>query len=81
MSIGIYKHMLADKARYGLTINVLATRVMPTLIPVVVSEDLDDDEFAFVSELLQEMLDQVTAGQRIKLKMEKVDSPSFEKKM
>lgn len=68
--------MLEDKSRYGLTISVLATKVMPLIIPAVISPDLEEDDFSFVTNLLQEMLDQVTNGQRIKLKSEKVNSSS-----
>lgn len=35
----IYKHMLSDK-KFGLTHNLLATKVMPTLIPLTVSPGL-----------------------------------------
>lgn len=35
--------MLGDK-RYGLTVNLLATKVMPSLIPVVVSPALKLDQ-------------------------------------
>lgn len=40
---GIYKQMMSDK-RYGLTINILATKVLPALTPVVVSPNLKLDE-------------------------------------
>lgn len=36
---GIYRRMMADK-RYGLTVNLLATKVLPILIPVAVSPAL-----------------------------------------
>lgn len=35
--------MLSDK-RYGLNINILATKVMPTLIPAIVSPNLRIDD-------------------------------------
>lgn len=40
---GIYKQMMSDK-RYGLTVNILATKVLPALTPVVVSPNLKLDE-------------------------------------
>ena len=40
---GIYKQMMSDK-RYGLTINIIATKVLPALTPVVVSPNLKLDE-------------------------------------
>ncbi|GFV90219.1 transposable element Tcb2 transposase [Trichonephila clavipes] len=41
--VRIYKFMLGDK-RYGLTVNLLASKVMPSLIPVVVSPSLKLDQ-------------------------------------
>lgn len=40
---GIYKRMLGDK-RYGLTVHLLATKVLPVLIPVAVSPALKLDQ-------------------------------------
>ncbi|CAN8006137.1 unnamed protein product [Ixodes pacificus] len=71
----IYKHMLSDK-RYGLTVNLIATKVMPALIPVVVSPALKLDQFTSLIELLQEMLEHVSKSQRNKLKLEKLSIPS-----
>lgn len=62
--------MLDDKARYGLTIGILATKVMPAIMPMLVNDELGDEDFVYVSELLQEMLDHVRKGQRSKLKLE-----------
>ncbi|KAL3196153.1 hypothetical protein MRX96_015565 [Rhipicephalus microplus] len=73
--VRIYKHMLSDK-RYGLTVNLLATKVMPALIPVVVSPALKLDQFTSLIELLQEMLEHVSKSQRNKLKLEKLSIPS-----
>ena len=39
----IYKHMLSDK-KFGLTHNLLATKVMPTLIPHSVSPGLNIEQ-------------------------------------
>lgn len=44
--------MLADK-RYGLSINVIATKVLPLLIPQLVNPQLQYDDFCFVHEVLQ----------------------------
>ncbi|XP_067120668.1 SCY1-like protein 2 isoform X3 [Centruroides vittatus] len=73
--VRIYKHMLGDK-RYGLTVNLLATKVMPALIPVVVSPVLKLDQFTSLIELLEEMLQHVAKSQRNKLKLEKLSIPS-----
>ncbi|RWS28073.1 SCY1-like protein 2 [Leptotrombidium deliense] len=74
----IYKHMLCDK-RFGLTVNLLATKVMPSLTPVVVSPNLKLDEFSTLVELLQDMLEHVARSQRNKLKLEGLSMPSTEK--
>lgn len=70
--------MLGDK-RYGLTVSILATKVMPALIPVVVSPGLKLDQFNSLVELLHDMLEQVSKSQRNKLKLEKLSIPSSEK--
>ncbi|XP_022253725.1 SCY1-like protein 2 [Limulus polyphemus] len=75
--VRIYKHMLGDK-RYGLTVNHLASKVMPTLIPVVVSPGLNLNQFNCLVELLQEMLNYVGKSQKNKLKLEKLSMASME---
>ncbi|KAG8195910.1 hypothetical protein JTE90_001145 [Oedothorax gibbosus] len=75
--VRIYKFMLGDK-RYGLTVNLLATKVMPSLIPVVVSPALKLDQFTALVELLRDMLEHVARSQRNKLKLEKLSIPSTE---
>ena len=39
----IYKHLLSDK-KFGLTVNLLACKVMPTLIPHTVAPGLNMDQ-------------------------------------
>ncbi|CAM1318602.1 Uncharacterised protein g6973 [Pycnogonum litorale] len=73
--VSIYKHMLSDK-RYGLTANLVATKVMPSLVPLAVCPALKYDEFACLMELLQEMLEMVARSQRNKLKLEKMSISS-----
>lgn len=41
--IRIYKRMMQDK-RFGLTVSILATKIMPTLTPVIVSPKLRMEE-------------------------------------
>ncbi|GIY09544.1 SCY1-like protein 2 [Caerostris extrusa] len=65
--------MLGEK-RYGLTVNLLATRVMPGLIPIAVCPGLKLDQFASLVKLLRDMLDHVARNQRNKLKLEKLSS-------
>lgn len=50
--------MVADK-KYGLSVNLIATKVLPLLIPQLVSPQLQYDDFTFVHEVLQEMFDVV----------------------
>ncbi|TRY61045.1 hypothetical protein TCAL_08271, partial [Tigriopus californicus] len=64
----IYRMMLADK-RYGLSVNLLATRVLPLLIPQMVNPTLHYDHFVVVHEVLQEI------HQRNKLKLD--DAPKL----
>ena len=40
---GIYKHLLSDK-KFGLTHNLLACKVMPTLIPLTVAPGLNIEQ-------------------------------------
>ncbi|XP_015792718.1 SCY1-like protein 2 isoform X2 [Tetranychus urticae] len=73
--VRIYKRMMSDK-RYGLTVNLLATKVLPSLTPVVVSPTLKLEEFSLLVKLLQEMLEHVARNQRNKLKLERLSMPS-----
>ena len=58
ISLEIYRMMLSDK-RYGLTINMIATKVLPLLIPQMVNTQLQYDDFVYVQEVLQEMFDAI----------------------
>ena len=48
--------MLADR-KYGLTVTLLATRVLPVLIPQTVNPQLSLDQYLVVHSTLQEMFD------------------------
>lgn len=50
--------MLSDK-KYGLSVNIMATRVMPSLLPQTVNPSLNLDQFTILLEVLQEMLDHI----------------------
>jgi SCY1-like protein 2 len=50
--------MLSDK-KYGLSVNLMATRVMPSLLPQTVNPSLNLDQFTNLLEVLQEMLDHI----------------------
>ncbi len=54
----IYQMMLSDK-RYGLTVNMLSTRVLPLLIPQMVNTQLQYEDYVYVHQVLQEMFDHV----------------------
>ncbi|RUS84700.1 hypothetical protein EGW08_007528, partial [Elysia chlorotica] len=72
--VGIYKHMLSDK-KFGLTHNLIATKVMPTLIPHTVNPGLSMEQFGGLMEVLRDMLDHVDTQRRDKLKQETVSLP------
>ncbi|XP_046578667.1 SCY1-like protein 2 [Haliotis rubra] len=69
--VGIYKHMLSDK-KFGLTHNLIATKVMPSLIPHTVNPGLCMEQFSDLMEVLREMLEQIDRQRRNKMKMETV---------
>lgn len=55
--------------KYGLSINLLATRVMPILLPVTVNPSLNIDQFTVLMEILQDMLTRIERNQASKLKL------------
>ncbi|KAI1295523.1 SCY1-like protein 2 [Halotydeus destructor] len=59
----IYQLMLSDKKHYGLTSDILATKIMPTMTPYIVSPYLSSKGFGTMSKLLQDMLDEITQEQ------------------
>ena len=63
----IYRVMLSDK-KYGLSVSILATRVMPVLLPQLVNPQLDLEVYLMVQTTTQEMLDHIDKHQRNKLK-------------
>lgn len=48
--IDIYRVMLSDK-KYGLSVNIMATRVMPSLIPQTVNPSLNLEQFTILLEV------------------------------
>lgn len=67
--------MLSDK-KYGLSINLMATKVMPSLLPQTVNPSLNLEQFTILLEVLQEMLEQIDRNQRNKLKLDNLSLPS-----
>ncbi|CAG5080868.1 Similar to Scyl2: SCY1-like protein 2 (Mus musculus) [Cotesia congregata] len=66
--VNIYRLLLSNK-KYGLSINLLATRVMPILLPVTVNPSLNIDQFTVLMEILQDMLTRIERNQASKLKL------------
>ncbi|KAG5678284.1 hypothetical protein PVAND_007972 [Polypedilum vanderplanki] len=76
--VHIYRIMLSDK-KYGLSVNMMATRVMPSLLPQTVNPSLNLEQFMILLEVLQEMLDCIDRQQRNKLKLDNLSLPSPER--
>ncbi|XP_075230291.1 SCY1-like protein bma [Lycorma delicatula] len=76
--VNIYRLMLSDK-KYGLSVNLMATRVMPSLLPQTVNPSLNLEQFTSLLEVLQEMLDHIDRNQRNKLKLDNMSLPSPER--
>lgn len=49
--------MLSDNKKFGLSVNQLAIRVLPSLIPVTVSPSLQKEQFNFLITTIYEMLE------------------------
>lgn len=76
--LDIYRLMLSDK-KYGLSVNLMATKVMPSLLPQTVNPSLNLEQFSILMEVLQDMLDQIDRNQRNKLKLDNLSLPSPER--
>ncbi|XP_076272847.1 SCY1-like protein bma isoform X2 [Rhynchophorus ferrugineus] len=76
--VNIYRLMLSDK-KYGLSVNLMATKVMPSLLPQTVNPSLNLEQFTVLIEVLQDMLDQIDRNQRNKLKLDNLSLPSPER--
>ncbi|GAB6033329.1 hypothetical protein CHUAL_013097 [Chamberlinius hualienensis] len=72
--VNIYKQLLSDK-KYGLTVNLIATKVLPSLTPQMVNPALDLDNFTLLMGVVQEMFYQVDRNQRNKLKLDNLTLP------
>ncbi|XP_064607095.1 SCY1-like protein 2 [Liolophura sinensis] len=72
--VSIYKHMLSDK-KFGLTHNLIATKVMPPLIPHTVNPGLSMEKFSALMEVLREMLENIDRQRRNKMKQETESAP------
>ncbi|XP_015127259.1 SCY1-like protein 2 isoform X1 [Diachasma alloeum] len=66
--VTIYRLLLSNK-KFGLTINIIATKVMPLLLPATVNPSLNLEQFQTLIELLQGMLSRIESTQTNKLKL------------
>lgn len=57
--LDIYRLMLSDNKKYGLSVNLMATRVMPSLLPQTVNPRLHLEQFSMLLAVLQEMLEHI----------------------
>ncbi|KAE9533092.1 hypothetical protein AGLY_009520, partial [Aphis glycines] len=71
----IYSMILRDK-KYGLSVNMIATKIMPTLIPHTMNPGLNLEQFQTLIEVLQDMLEQIDRNQRNKLKLDTISMQS-----
>ncbi|CAL4073185.1 unnamed protein product, partial [Meganyctiphanes norvegica] len=77
--INIYRMMLGDR-KFGLSVNLVATRVLPALIPLTISPTLNLDQFSFLLQTIHEMLDHIDKQQRNKLKLDNLTLASPQEK-
>uniref|UniRef100_A0A1I8IWY2 16S rRNA (Guanine(527)-N(7))-methyltransferase RsmG n=1 Tax=Macrostomum lignano TaxID=282301 RepID=A0A1I8IWY2_9PLAT len=61
--------MLSDK-RYGLTFNLIATKVLPHLIPYTVNPNLRRSDFCVVMETLNTMWLRLESGRSAQMRLE-----------
>ncbi|RXG69552.1 SCY1-like protein 2 [Armadillidium vulgare] len=66
--VNIYRLMLSDK-NFGLSVNQIANRVLPSLIPLTVFPTLHLEQFSFLMLTIQEMLEMIDRHQKRHLKL------------
>ncbi|XP_017956241.1 SCY1-like protein 2 isoform X2 [Drosophila mojavensis] len=77
-TVRIYHKMFADKS-YGLTVETMATNVLPLLIPHTVNPSLNFEQYCYLLEVLQQMLEAIDRQQRNKLKLDNLSMASPER--
>ncbi|XP_069364742.1 SCY1-like protein 2 isoform X2 [Maniola hyperantus] len=77
--VKLYKCILLE-AKFGLTTNVMATKMIPSLAPQTINPSLSLDQFGGLMEILYEMLDNIDKSQRGKLKPDNPAVPSPERR-
>nr|XP_045613476.1 uncharacterized protein LOC123767662 isoform X6 [Procambarus clarkii] len=73
--VNIYRLMLGVK-KFGLSVNLLATRILPSLLPLTISPSLNLLQFSFLLQTIHEMLDHIDRQQRNKLKLDNLSLAS-----
>ncbi|XP_060652020.1 SCY1-like protein 2 isoform X4 [Drosophila nasuta] len=77
-TVRIYHKLFADKS-YGLTVETMATNVLPLLIPHTVNPALNFEQYCYLLEVLQQMLEAIDRQQRNKLKLDNLSMASPER--
>ncbi|XP_045784676.1 SCY1-like protein 2 [Maniola jurtina] len=77
--VKLYKCILLE-AKFGLTTNVMATKMIPSLAPQTINPSLSLDQFGGLMEILYEMLENIDKSQRSKLKPDNPAVPSPERR-
>ncbi|XP_043286270.1 SCY1-like protein 2 isoform X2 [Venturia canescens] len=78
-AVHIYRILMSNQ-KYGLTLNLMATKVMPLLLPVTVNPSLNIDQFSLLIEVLQEMLTHIERNRGSQLKLDNLSLPSPERR-
>ncbi|KAJ0183886.1 hypothetical protein K1T71_000309 [Dendrolimus kikuchii] len=76
--VKLYKSLLLER-KFGLTTNVMATKMIPSLAPQTVNPALNVDQFTNLMEILYDMLDNIDKNQRYKLKLDNLSMSSPER--
>ncbi|EDW40951.1 GM25196, partial [Drosophila sechellia] len=77
-TVRIYHKLFVDKT-YGLTVETMATNVLPLLIPHTVNPSLNFEQYCYLLEVLQQMLEAIDRQQRNKLKLDNLSMASPER--
>ncbi|CAG4955335.1 unnamed protein product [Colias eurytheme] len=78
--VRLYKAILTEE-QYGLSCNVMACELIPSLVPQTVNMDLNVDQFNNLIEILYDMLDSIEVYQRDRLKAENASAPGSNRRM
>ncbi|XP_002135018.2 SCY1-like protein 2 isoform X3 [Drosophila pseudoobscura] len=77
-TVRIYHKLFVDKS-YGLSVETMATNVLPLLIPHTVNPALNFEHYCYLLEVLQQMLEAIDRQQRNKLKLDNLSMASPER--